>query len=82
MKKTLVRTLRINLVVSYDEVAKRVEGEDFQGAIDATDLDMDDDDDILGGGDEVAEVPGPFKYPAMETQKIILFLPSKLPTKL
>ena len=82
MKKTLVRTLRINLVVSYDEVAKRVEVDDYEDAIDATDLDIDDNDDISGGGDEVAEVPGPFKYPAMETQKIILFLPSKLPTEL
>ena len=80
MKKTLVQTLRVNLFVSYDEVAKRVD--DYEDAIYATDLDMDDDDDISGNSDEVAEVPGPFKYPAMETQKIILFLPSKLPTEL
>ena len=37
-------------------MAKRVEVvNDYKDAIDATDLDMDEDDDIPEGGDEVAE---------------------------
>ena len=55
-------SLRINLVASYDKVAKRVEV-----TIDAIDLLIDDDDD------KVAEVLSPFIYPAMETQKTMLY---------
>ena len=58
-------SLRINLVASYDKVAKRVEV-----TIDAIDLLIDDDDD------KVAEVLSPFIYPAMETQKNMLFEPN------
>ena len=55
-------------------MAKRVEVDDYEDAIDAIDLDMDDNYDIPGGGDEVAEVPCPFILNPMSDLEEVVYL--------